>query len=115
MGILWGHPQAEVSRPPEPRPERVITDRYHVLWTLGKVRRTPRVFTAKAALTPRVPVKNLQSGRTHERRFANEHVTSPNEGLGANWPHPEAWRPNGPDARLVRILAELNGIREGSR
>ena len=25
------------------------------------------------------------------------------------------WRPNGRDARLVRMLAELNGIREGGR
>jgi hypothetical protein len=25
------------------------------------------------------------------------------------------WRPNGRDARLVRILAELNGIRAGGR
>jgi hypothetical protein len=25
------------------------------------------------------------------------------------------WRPSGRDARLVRILAELNGIREGGR
>ena len=29
MGILWGHRQAEVSHPAEPRTAEVITDRYH--------------------------------------------------------------------------------------
>jgi len=68
-------------------PEDRITDRYHVLRSPRLSRRTPRVFTAKAALTPRVSRKNLQSGRTHGRRFANEHVTSPNKGTRGRTGH----------------------------
>jgi hypothetical protein len=58
-------------------PEDRITDRYHVLRSTRLSLAYPRVFTAKAALTPRVPVKNLRSGRTHERRAVNDPVALP--------------------------------------
>lgn len=38
VGILWGHPQAEVSHPAEPRPEGVITDRWPALSLLSFLR-----------------------------------------------------------------------------
>ena len=61
VGILWGHPQAEVSHPAGPRPEGVITDYYpvHALRLRDHHQRHPR--RRSCATRARYPVH--QAGR----------------------------------------------------
>jgi hypothetical protein len=86
VGILRGHPQAEVSHPAEPRPEGAITDRYHVLrpvairaarvsrtwpgvrrWTGGGIRAHAESVNERVMIACRAPA-GLRGRGTDERR-----------------------------------------------